>query len=137
MKLTRFELSPFWASVASVLTGTAIAQAIPVVGSLVIARQYIPTEFGVFAVWLGVVSVLAVILTGRFETSLAIESDGEPRRLAVFSIFVTILLTSFICAVLLVGLCLLGVIDSVPGADSLPIVLLITLVPTSLALAFF
>jgi O-antigen/teichoic acid export membrane protein len=137
MKLNKIQFSPFWRSVGLVLTGTAIAQAIPLIGSLVIARQYIPAEFGVFAAWLGAASVLAVILTGRFETSLAIESDGEPRRLAVFSTFVTVLLASFVCVVLIVVFFLFSAIYSVPLVDSLPIVIVIALVPTSLVMAFF
>lgn len=75
--------SDFWRSVASVLTGTALAQAIPILGSLVIARQYAPSEFGRFSAWLGLVLLAAVALTGRFETALALEPDGEPRRRAM------------------------------------------------------
>lgn len=81
--------SEFWRSVASVLTGTAVAQAIPIAGSLVIARQYAPSEFGRFSAWLGLVLLAAVALTGRFETALALEPDGEPRRRAVVSTLLT------------------------------------------------
>lgn len=73
----------FWRSVLIVLTGSAAAQAIPLLGSLVIARLFLPAEFGQFATWLGVVSVGAVVVTGRYEMALAIERDGEPRRQAV------------------------------------------------------
>ena len=86
----------FWKQVSSVLSGTAVAQFIPVVGSLIIARQYLPFEFGVFSSWLGAVLVLAVILTGRFETSLAILEDGEPRRLAVICTCYTTILAAFV-----------------------------------------
>ena len=55
----------FWRSVGLVLTGTAVAQAIPVLGSLVLARLYAPAAFGVFAAWLGAAALAAVALTGR------------------------------------------------------------------------
>jgi len=73
----------FWHSVATVFTGTAMAQAIPLLGSLVLARLYAPAEFGLFSAWLGMVSLAAVVVTGRYEAALAVEPDGEPRRIGV------------------------------------------------------
>jgi len=78
----------FWKKVGFIFSGTALAQAIPLLGSLLIARIYAPTEFGVFAAWLGVVSVAAIVLTGRFEAALAVVPDGEPRRLAACATFI-------------------------------------------------
>ena len=80
----------FWRSVGIVLTGSAMAQAIPLLGSLAIARIYAPGEFGLFATWLGLTSLLAVAITGRFEMALPLEPDGEPRRVAVVAVLVTI-----------------------------------------------
>ena len=82
-------MKEFWRSVSSVLAGTALAQAIPIFASLIIARLYAPADFGVFASWLGMVMLIAVVLTGRFETALAIEPDGEPRRIAALSTQIT------------------------------------------------
>lgn len=76
-------ISAFWRNVGVVLTGAAAAQSIPLLGSLVIARIYVPAEFGLFSVWLGIVSLLAVVVTGRYEAALAVELDGEPRRVGV------------------------------------------------------
>lgn len=79
----------FWRSVSAVLAGTALAQVIPILASLVIARLYEPADFGMFSAWLGVVMLIAIVLTGRFETALAIEPDGEPRRIAALSTLIT------------------------------------------------
>lgn len=79
----------YWRAVSSVLTGAALAQVIPVFASLVIARLYDAADFGLYAAWLGVVIFIAVVLTGRLEMSLTIESDGEPRRIATFSTLIT------------------------------------------------
>ena len=87
----------YWSSVGAVLSGMAIAQAIPVLGSLVIARLYAPSDFGAFSAWLGLVLFCAVVLTGRFETTLAIVEDGEPRKVAVLATLTTSFLS---CAVL-------------------------------------
>ena len=89
---TIFPMPHFWRSVAGVLSGTAMAQAIPILGSLIIARQYAPAQFGVYVTWLGLVAIAAVVVTGRFETSFAIMEDGEPRRQGVICTLATMLL---------------------------------------------
>jgi O-antigen/teichoic acid export membrane protein len=124
-------MSGFWRSVVSVMTGTAVAQVIPVVGSLVLARLYAPAQFGFFSAWLGVVLLAAVVFTGRFETALAIEPDGEPRRLAVISTLATASLAAVLSA---------AVLGIAVGAGSgwlgnIPTVLIVTSVPTALAIA--
>jgi O-antigen/teichoic acid export membrane protein len=84
----------FWKSVGVVLGGTIAAQSIPLIGSLVIARLYSPADFGVFSAWLGMVLLAGVVITGRFEMALAVESDGAPRRLAMAATLATIFLAS-------------------------------------------
>lgn len=124
-------MSSYWRSVASVLTGTTLAQIIPIIGSLIIARLYAPVEFGVFSAWLGIVLLLGVVLTGRFETALAIEDDGEPRRLAVVSTLATACLLACTAAALLaIGA---AVIPAV--IDHFPVTLIVASVPTALAIA--
>ncbi len=84
----------FWVNVAQVLSGAAVAQAIPILGSLVIARLFIPEEFGIFSVWLGAVLFFAVICTGRYEMSLPLEEDGEPRKKGVVATLYVVLIAS-------------------------------------------
>src|SRR3546814_16936536 len=62
--------STFWKKTASVLSGTLVAQAIPLVGTLIVARLFAPADFGVFAAWLAIVNVLSVVLTARFESKI-------------------------------------------------------------------
>lgn len=114
------------------LTGTALAQIIPVAGSLVLARLFAPAEFGIFSAWLGIVFLLGVLLTGRFETALAVVPDGEPRRLAVLSTFVTVILAACAVAVLLAVTLLLR--PSI--TDRLPKEMVFLLIPAAVAIAF-
>ncbi len=92
----------FWRSVGVVLTGSVAAQSIPLLGSLVIARLYVPGDFGVFSTWLGLVMLAAVVVTGRFEIALAIEVDGAPRRFAMAATLCTILLMSSVFGIIAV-----------------------------------
>lgn len=95
----------FWRSVVLVLSGTAAAQAIPLLGSLVLARLYAPAEFGLYAAWVGMVALAAVAVTGRFEQALALEPDGEPRRVAVCG---TLAAIGIVCVPLFVVVTLLA-----------------------------
>lgn len=81
----------FWRSVLVVLTGSAAAQAIPLIGSLIIARLFTPAEFGQFATWIGFVAVGTVAITGRYEMALAIEHDGLARRVAARATLLVVL----------------------------------------------
>ena len=80
----------FWRSVTTVLMGTAMAQVIPLLGSLLLARLYAPAEFGLFAAWLGMVSLAAVVVTGRYEAALAVEPDGGSRRIGVQAVLLVV-----------------------------------------------
>ncbi|HEY8609600.1 MAG TPA: oligosaccharide flippase family protein [Noviherbaspirillum sp.] len=94
----------FWHNVSIAFSGVVLAQAIPIIGSLAIARIYLPQEFGIYASWLGIVTALSVALTGRFEMTLAIVADGRPRLAAACATFATCLVSSLaILALLLVA----------------------------------
>ncbi|MCZ4323451.1 lipopolysaccharide biosynthesis protein [Pseudomonas anguilliseptica] len=88
----------YWRHVSTVLTGSLFAQLIPIIGSLAIARIYAPGEFGEFSTWLALVSFIAVVITLRLETVLAIVEDGESRAKAVFIALVTTLLMACVFA---------------------------------------
>ncbi len=91
----------FWRKVGVVLSGTAVAQAIPILGSLVIARLVAPAQFGVFAAWLGLAALAAVVITGRYENALALEHDGAPRRVAALAILALALAATLLLSLLL------------------------------------
>ncbi len=121
----------FVTSVMSVLMGTTAAQALPVLGSLVLTRQYAPGEFGIFSAWLALVTFLAVVLTGRFETGLAIAENGESRRRAVFATLLTVLLATLVVCLIFLVLTVL----CVPILERVPRLLLWLGIPTALLIA--
>lgn len=87
----------FLGAAKTVFLGMLTAQAIPLIGSLFIARIYAPSDFGLFSTWMAIVMTAAVVVTGRFEMALGVENDGRPRRFALVSILITII---FICSIL-------------------------------------
>lgn len=97
----------YWHQVASVFAGAATAQAVPIFGSLIIARLYAPDEFGLYSTWLGVSLVLTVCVTYRLEHALGLEPDGAPREKLVLSALFLVVATSI--TILLIALILVGV----------------------------
>lgn len=125
------ERSKFLSSVGAVMGGAFLAQLIPILGTLVLARIFEPASYGLFSAWLGGVYLLAVVLSCRFELSLAVEADGQPRRSAVVLTLFTIGLMSLLAIFLLCS----ALYFDLELLTSLPLVALMLLVPTGAILA--
>jgi len=69
--------SEFTRNVLTLMTGTAIAQAIPIAISPILTRIYSPEEFGIFALYLSVASIPAIIATGRYELAIMLPKKDE------------------------------------------------------------
>tara|TARA_R110000850_G_scaffold218852_2_gene344401 strand:- start:20377 stop:21645 length:1269 start_codon:yes stop_codon:yes gene_type:complete len=69
--------SEFAKNVITLVTGTAIAQAIPLAISPILTRLYSPDDFGVFALYLSISSVLSVVATGRYEFAITLPAKDE------------------------------------------------------------
>ena len=65
-------------------SGTAMAQLITVVASLIIARLYTPTEFGVFALFAAISTVGAALAGWRYEVAVVIPETEKEARAVLF-----------------------------------------------------
>ena len=83
--------------ISKVFSGNVLAQVIPIISYIFIARLYSPYEFGIFSSWLAFVMIISVVVTGRYETALVNEDDGNQRYFAVTAIScITIISTTFL-----------------------------------------
>lgn len=65
-------------SVLTLMTGTTLANLIPIATSPVLSRLYSPSDFGLFALYAGVAALLAVAATGRYEMAIVLPAeDGD------------------------------------------------------------
>src|SRR3989344_9488348 len=64
--------SEFAKSVAILSTGTFIGQAITLISSPILTRLYSPIDFGYFAVFVAIVSVLLIVATGQYELAITL-----------------------------------------------------------------
>jgi len=62
--------SKFAKNVMTLLLGSSLAQAIPLALSPILTRIYSPEEFGVVTIYLSLVSIIAVLATGRYELAI-------------------------------------------------------------------
>ncbi|WP_028487995.1 lipopolysaccharide biosynthesis protein [Thiothrix lacustris] len=86
--------SEFGRNVVTLMTGTVIAQAIPIAISPILTRLYSPEEFGLFALYMGLAAILSVIVTGRYEQAIMLPADDDDAaNLVVLSLTITVIIS--------------------------------------------
>ena len=69
--------SEFSRNVLTLMTGTTIAQAIPIAISPILTRIYTPEDFGVFALYMAIAAIISVVSTGRYEMAIMLPKRNE------------------------------------------------------------
>lgn len=80
LKIQNSKLTPrseFSRNVLTLMTGTTIAKAIPIAISPILTRIYTPEDFGVFALFISITSILATIANGRYELAIMLPKKDE------------------------------------------------------------
>ena len=77
----------FISHVLTLITGNSLAQVINVVGTLLLAHLFAPEAFGSFALFITVVSFLAVLGGARYELAIMLpEQDAEAGNILILSV---------------------------------------------------
>ena len=99
----RLKQGSFVRNVLTLMTGTALAQALAVLASPVLTRLYRPEDFGILALFMSIVGILSVVACWRYETAIVLtEKDEDATNLLALSIMITIamsLLTLIVVAI--------------------------------------
>lgn len=99
----RFTSRGFARSVAVLASGTAVAQLIGVAASPVLTRVYTPEAFGVFGVFLAVVSISSVAVGLRYEAAIPL-ARGNAEALAVIVLALAVIVGLSVAAGLAIWL---------------------------------
>lgn len=92
----------FVKNVVTLMTGTMIAQAIPVVISPILTRLYSPSDFGVFSLFMSFTAIMGAIANAKYEQAVVLpESDDDAK-----SVLSLCLIISFFLSLLLLFLAL-------------------------------
>lgn len=87
--------SEFSRNVLTLMTGTTIAQAIPIAISPILTRIYTPEDFGVFALFLAITSIFGSIANGRYELAIMLpQKDEDAINIFAFGLVITTALST-------------------------------------------
>jgi O-antigen/teichoic acid export membrane protein len=67
----------FTRNVLTLLGGTAIAQAVPLLAAPLLTRLYTPEQFGALAILLAVANPLSLLVCGRYELTVVLPRDDD------------------------------------------------------------
>lgn len=67
----------FLGHVAALMTGSVIAQAVPILLSPVLTRLYTPEDFAAFALFMSVTAVISVVAAGRYDQAILLPADDK------------------------------------------------------------
>jgi O-antigen/teichoic acid export membrane protein len=84
--------SDFLKNVTTLITGTVLAQLIPIILQPVLSRIYNPEEFGTFTIYLSIIGMLAPAANLKYEGAIILpDSDKKASALAIGSILISFL----------------------------------------------
>ncbi len=95
----KFHRSEFLKNVGTLMSGTAIAQAIPVLASPILSRIYSPDDFGILALFMAISIVISVVASGRYELAIMLPED---KRDATNILALAVILTTITSVITLV-----------------------------------
>lgn len=94
---------PFARNVITLMTGTSIAQAIPIAISPILTRLYTPEDFGVFALYMAVASIVSVLVTGRYELAIMLpKKDSDAINIVALSIGLSCIISGVLLVIVAV-----------------------------------
>lgn len=86
--------SEFSRNVLTLMTGTTIAQAIPIAITPILTRLYTPEDFGVLALFIAVTAILGAIVNGCYDLAIMLpEEDEDAINIAALGLLIAICLS--------------------------------------------
>lgn len=89
--------SAFTKNIVTLVSATALAQAVNFGFNIVLARLYAPADFGVLSVFLSLVSFIIVVSAGKYDVALvATHSDEDAKGLTTLGMLITIAVAAMV-----------------------------------------
>lgn len=94
--------SDYARNVLTLMTGTSLAQAIPIAISPILTRLYSPDDFGRFALYMAIVMIAGVLVTGRYELAILLpRQDGDALHIAALAVVLSTAISTMLLIVVL------------------------------------
>ena len=89
--------SDFSRNVVTLVTGTAVAQAIPLALSPILTRLYTPDDFGILAIYMSIASLGTVVVSLKYDLAIIIpDKDEDSANITILSIIVAFLMSTIL-----------------------------------------
>jgi O-antigen/teichoic acid export membrane protein len=86
--------SEFSKNVITLMTGTTVAQAIPIAITPILTRMYTPEDFGVLALFVAITSIFGAIANGRYELAIMLpDEDDDAINIAALGLLIVSVLS--------------------------------------------
>jgi O-antigen/teichoic acid export membrane protein len=90
-------------NVITLMTGTGLAQAIPIAISPILTRLYTPEDFGIFAMFMAIASIASVLVTARYELAIMLpKSDRDAFHIVALSVGLSCLISGLLLLLVVV-----------------------------------
>lgn len=102
-------------NVITLMTGTGLAQALPIAISPILTRIYGPEEFGAFALYMAIVAILSVGVTGRYDLAIMLpKEDKDAVNVLGLSLFLSFFISIILFLLVLIFGDLLAILVDAP-----------------------
>jgi O-antigen/teichoic acid export membrane protein len=99
IRFPRLPLSDFFKNVATLISGTTLAQIISLAIYLVITRIYTPDDLGVFALFMSIETITVIIASGRYELAVMLpEKDSDAINLVALGSLISVVTSLILLA---------------------------------------
>ena len=96
-------LSPYIKNILSVAFGTIIAQIIPIVTGPILTRIYAPEDYGIFGIYMSIVSICVTIASARYDLAIFIPKNlDDSKRILVITILISAIFSCFLFFLILI-----------------------------------
>ncbi len=96
-----FANNPFLRNILVLMSGTVIAQVITVIVSPILTRLFNPAAFGVFGIYMSIVSIVTAIVTMRYDQALMLPNNNKNAAhlfwAAIFSVIAVSAISLILC----------------------------------------
>ena len=89
--------SGFVRHVLTLMTGTSVAQAIPIAISPILTRIYSPADFGLLALYMSLAIIAGIVATGRYEMAIMLPAkDDDAVNIVALSVLISIIVSALL-----------------------------------------
>ncbi|MER1969074.1 oligosaccharide flippase family protein [Castellaniella sp. GW247-6E4] len=94
--------SAYARNVLTLMTGTTLAQALPIAISPILTRLYSPEDFGRFALYMAVAMMASVVVTGRYELAILLpRQDRDALHITALAMVLSIAISTVLLIIIL------------------------------------